>query len=87
MINVQRTSALFILYLELKESKALHRTHQYTRVMVYAFGVHTGKALFWFFSVLGRVITKKRGYDSITPYQCRGGTLASKGVVQSALLR
>ena len=46
MINVQRTSALFILYLELKESKALHRTHQYTRVMVYAFGVHTGKALF-----------------------------------------
>ena len=25
--------------------------------------------------------------DSITPYQCRGGTLASKGVVQSALLR
>ena len=50
MINVQNVpSALFILYLELKESKALHRTNQYTRVMVYAFGVHTGKALFWFF--------------------------------------
>ena len=50
MINVQNVpSALFILYLKLKESKALHRTNQYTRVMVYAFGVHTGKALFWFF--------------------------------------
>ena len=23
---------------------------------------------------LGRVITNKRGYDSVTPYQCRGGT-------------
>ena len=53
MINVQRTSALFILYLELKESKALHRTHQYTRVMVYAFGVHTGKVVSAFFYGVG----------------------------------
>ena len=36
---------------------------------------------------VGRVITKRRGYDSITPYQCGGGTMASKGVVQPARRR
>ena len=39
------------------------------------------------FVCTGRVITKRRGYDSITPYQCGGGTMASKGVVQPARRR
>ena len=74
MINVQNVpSALFILYLELKESKALHRTNQYTRVMVYAFGVHTGKALFWFFPP-----------DLGDPYMPRGKNMDFRGIFASS---